>query len=100
MTKVIWLSFSPSKTRLKNPNTEQIQSDSLAFGICKASKASEASIRELAKARGCFEGSRQHILSCRKSIPLQILNETIWPLKLLPANMTKYKFSRFLAIPL
>ena len=32
---------------------------SLAFGICKASKAS---IHKLAKVQGCFEGSRQYII--------------------------------------
>ena len=48
-----WLSFSPSEARLKNPNAERTQSHSLAFGIC------EASIHKLAKAQGCFEGSKQ-----------------------------------------
>ena len=43
--------------------TKVIWPGSLAFEICKAS------IHKLAKARGCFEGSRQYILSCEKTTP-------------------------------
>ena len=58
------------------------------FAICEAS---DASIHKLAKAQGCFEGSRQCILSFEKISPSKIPNETVWPRKLLPTNMTKYK---------
>ena len=86
-TEAIWPSFSPSESRLKNTNAERRRSRSLAFWICEAS---EASVHKLAKARGCFEGSRQCILSREKTTPWQIPNETVWPRKLLPTNMTKY----------
>ena len=43
------------------------RSRSLAFWICEAS---EASVHKLTKARGCFEGSRQCILSFEKTTPL------------------------------
>ena len=65
-TKAIWPGFSPREARLKNPNAEWRRSRSLAFGICEAS---EVSIHKLAKARGCFEGSRQCILSREKTTP-------------------------------
>ena len=89
---MIWLSFSPSEARLKNPNAERRRSRSLAFWICEAS---EASVHKLAKARGCFEGSRQCILSREKTTPWQIPNETVWPRKLLPPNVTKINFCNF-----
>ena len=75
----IWPSFSPSEARLKNPNAERRWSRSLAFWICEAS---EASIDKLTKARGCFEGSRECILSCEKTNPWQIVTQ----------NMTIYNF--------
>ena len=87
MTKVIWLSFSPSEARLKNPKAELRRSRSLAFWICEAS---EASVHKLTKAWGCFEGSRQCILSREKTTPWQIPNETVWPRKLLPTKVTKH----------
>ena len=55
------------------------------FAICEAS---DASIHKLAKAQGCFEGSRQCILSFEKISPSKIPNETVWPRQLLPTNMT------------
>ena len=75
MTEAFWPGFSPSKARLKNPNTERRRSHSSAFGICEAI---EASVQKLAKARGCFEGSRQYILSYEKTTLQQFLNETVW----------------------
>ena len=60
-TEAICPGFLSNEVRLKNPNAEQRWSRSLAFGIWEVS---EASIYKLAKAQGCFEGSRQYILSC------------------------------------
>ena len=61
--------FSLKEVSLKNPKAEQRESCSLAFGVCEVS---EASVHKLANARGCFEGSRQYILSCEKTTPRQI----------------------------
>ena len=49
----------------------------------------------MAKAQGYFEGLRQYILSCEspeKTTPKQIPNQTLWPKKVLPTNMTKVIF--------
>jgi len=56
------------QAKLKNFNVEHRRSRCLAFGICEAS---EASIHKLAKAWGCFEGSRQYILSCENKFQMR-----------------------------
>ena len=62
MNETIWLGFSSSKVRLKNPNDKWRQSHSFAFGFC------EASIHKFVKAHhGCFKGSRQYILLCEQT---------------------------------
>ena len=87
MTKGIWLSFLPSGARLKNSNAERRRSRSLALWICEASVASN---HKLAKARGCFEGTRQCILSRKKTTPSKIPIATIWPRNFYPPHVTKY----------
>ena len=68
-TKDIWPSYYMSGARLKNSNAEWRCSCTLALWICEASVAS---IHKLAKAWGCFEGSRQCILSHEKNTPSKI----------------------------
>ena len=93
-SKGVWPSWCLSGPRLKNSNAE-LSSRSLELWICKASVAS---IYKLCKARGCFEGSRQCILSREKTTSWQIPNETIWPRKLLPKNMTNKHNSMIILI--
>ena len=89
ITKGVWPSFLPSGARLKNCNAERRHSRSLALWICDASVASN---HKLAKAQGCFEGSRQCILSREKTTPSKIPIKTIWPRNFYPLNVTKNDF--------
>jgi len=58
-TKAIWPGFS----LCEKPQCWARQSRSLAFGIC------EGSVHKLAKAQGCFEGSRQYFFVMWENYP-------------------------------